>query len=146
MFILHELLNNGILRKTEIRRILKRGKRGAATLLPKVFMQNNDLDRGSPLSMSFSPDNRMLFIIVKGTFITFTRKQLKVETVGEGEEKKEKEYSLGMHTISKPKKNIRYPLITLPQYWLDRNNLRPKDKIGIYNTPQKECIVLMKED
>ena len=122
-----------LLEKIEDRKVIQRGKRGAATLLPTIFMQDNNLDRGSKILIGISEDQSKLYLLVSGSAIRFTDETVMLE----------KEYSLGIHKI----KNVNiYPIITLPQKFLKLNGINWGDKIDIYSTPQADCLVISKSE
>jgi len=119
--------------KVTTRKIIQRGPSGASTVLPNRYMEDNELYRGSPMVTGCSQDYKKLFIVVKGRPITFTR-EIVIPI---------KEYGMGIHCIKSEKRNHTYPIITIPQKWMEENNLKPGDSIDIFRTPQKDCLVIV---
>ena len=117
----------------ETRKIIQRGTRGGATLLPRSFMENNNLYRGTKLNLSVSVDRRSLFIATQTTTVSFTRQPLEIT----------KQYGLGLHVI-RGKVDNSYPIITLPQMFLLPNELKPGDEVDIFSTPHVGCLVIRK--
>lgn len=118
----------------EIRKIIKRGERGGATLLPPSFMEKNNLYRGSKLNVAMTNDLRSLVIATEDTTVNFIREPLVIA----------KKYNMGMHVIRGKKKDHSYPIVTLPQRFLIQNHIGAGDEINIFETPQDGCIVIQK--
>ena len=120
----------------ETRKILQRGPHGGATLLPRIFMTGNNLWRGSRLKMWITQDKKSLVVTTENTILMFTREDL--VPVGD--------YGLGIHAVRSGKDEFKYPIITLPQKYLDMNDLSHGDAINIYTTPMEGCVVIKKKE
>lgn len=122
------------LTKLETRKLIQRGHKGFATLLPKEFLEEHNVNQGDELSCALSPDKQLLFILPKDIRIKDYNKRVELE----------KKYALGMHVVRSKYGTSSYPILTIPQRFTIPNELKAGSKIDIYKTDQNEYLVIKK--
>lgn len=128
------------LKLIETRKIIQRGPSSLSLLLPKKFFEDNELYRGSIVKTACSADKVALYIFVGEEPIKFTTECLEPD----------KKYNIGVHVLKRinrfgDESSHWYPIVTIPQIWAYANGVKPSTKVKIYQTPQKNCLVLKKE-
>lgn len=128
------------LRYLKTMRIIQRGHRGYAIILPKRFEEENELYRGIMMWVGISKDGKKLYIAPDGQHIGFASEYIELI----------KKYRLGLHVIKSKTRmgetSKSYPIITVPADFMRKNNLTHSDKVGIFETSQTNCIVIMPEE
>lgn len=122
--------------KWETRRVIQRGPKSGAVLLPQGYMEENGFWHGTPMKVGMSQDGKRLYIINEGEFIKITNEPLK----------NIKSYMLGIHKIKDSRGGINcYPIITVPQVFMQESGAVPTTKVDIWRTDQKNVLMITKE-
>ena len=117
------------LTKIQTRKIMQRGKRGASLVLPNIYINRAKLQKGEKVIIAVNVNKKDLFIIAKGTPVNFTKDPvIKID-----------EYILG-EQIQRHK--FSYLLVSLPPLWMKYNDLAPTKSVDVFETPQKEIIII----